>query len=85
MATGRTAEERREAACRKLIRRAHAIIQASGRSGSARESARDLLVASLPYGDSALAAAQRDEGRILACRARPCSNLEIVWLGRGWR
>jgi hypothetical protein len=84
MATGRTAEERREAACRKLISRSRAIIQASGRSGSARESIRDLLVASLPYGNGALAA-QRDEGRILACRARPCSNLEIVWLGRGRR
>jgi naphthalene 1,2-dioxygenase ferredoxin reductase component len=40
-------------------------------------------VAVLPYGDSALSAAQRAEGKILACRARPGSDVAIVWLGRG--
>ncbi len=42
-------------------------------------------VSLLPYGDAALSAAQRAEGKVLACRARPCSDLEIVWLGRGRR
>jgi ferredoxin len=40
-------------------------------------------VSLLPYGDGALSAAQRAATKILACRARPCSNVEIVWLGRG--
>jgi CDP-4-dehydro-6-deoxyglucose reductase/ferredoxin-NAD(P)+ reductase (naphthalene dioxygenase ferredoxin-specific) len=42
-------------------------------------------VAMLPYGDGALTSAQVQDGRVLACRARPRSNVEIQWLGRGRR
>lgn len=42
-------------------------------------------VSMLPYGDGALSAAQRADGRVLACRARPRSDVEIMWLGRGRR
>ncbi len=37
----------------------------------------------LPYSDNALTKAQRAEGKVLACRTQPCSDVEIVWLGRG--
>jgi ferredoxin len=40
-------------------------------------------VSMLPYSDNALSAAQLADGRILACRARPLSDCEVVWLGRG--
>jgi ferredoxin len=40
-------------------------------------------VTMLPYGDAALSAAQRADGRILACRAQPVGEVEVVWLGRG--
>jgi naphthalene 1,2-dioxygenase ferredoxin reductase component len=40
-------------------------------------------VAMMPYSDNALSAAQRTEGKILACRAQPSSDVAIVWLGRG--
>jgi ferredoxin-NAD(P)+ reductase (naphthalene dioxygenase ferredoxin-specific) len=40
-------------------------------------------VALLPYSDNALTAAQREDGKILACRAQPTSDVSIVWLGRG--
>ncbi len=40
-------------------------------------------VTMLAYGDGALSSAQRQEGRVLACRARPRSDVEILWLGRG--
>ena len=42
-------------------------------------------VSMLAYGDGALSATQRGEGKILACRARPCSDIEVLWLGRGRR
>jgi len=42
-------------------------------------------IAMLPYSDNALSAAQRAERKILACRARPLSDVEVVWLGRGRR
>ena len=42
-------------------------------------------VSMLPYSDNALSAAQRADGKILACRARPVSDVEVVWLGRGRR
>jgi naphthalene 1,2-dioxygenase ferredoxin reductase component len=42
-------------------------------------------VSMLPYSDNALSAAQAAEGKILACRARPLSDVEVVWLGRGRR
>jgi ferredoxin len=40
-------------------------------------------VSMLPYSDNALSAAQLTDGKILACRARPLSNVEVIWLGRG--
>lgn len=40
-------------------------------------------VSLLAYSDNALTAAQLAEGRILACRARPLGDVEVVWLGRG--
>ena len=40
-------------------------------------------VSMLPYGDGALPNAQRDAGRILACRARPRADVTLTWLGRG--
>ena len=40
-------------------------------------------VSMLPYSDNALTAGQRADGKILACRAQPLSDVEVVWLGRG--
>jgi ferredoxin len=40
-------------------------------------------VSLLPYSDNALTPAQRVDGKVLACRARPLSDLAVVWLGRG--
>ena len=40
-------------------------------------------VALLPYSDNALTPTQREEGKILACRAQPASDVSVVWLGRG--
>ncbi len=40
-------------------------------------------VSMLPYSDNALSVAQRADGKILACRALPLSDVEVVWLGRG--
>ena len=40
-------------------------------------------VSMLPYSDNALTVAQLADGKILACRARPLSDVEVVWLGRG--
>jgi ferredoxin-NAD(P)+ reductase (naphthalene dioxygenase ferredoxin-specific) len=40
-------------------------------------------VSLLPYSDNALTPAQRAEGQVLACRARPLSDLSVIWLGRG--
>jgi ferredoxin/predicted metal-dependent enzyme (double-stranded beta helix superfamily) len=42
-------------------------------------------VTMLPYGDGALSLAQQQDGKILACRAQPQSDVEIMWLGRGRR
>ena len=42
-------------------------------------------VSLLPYSDNALTADQHAKGRILACRARPVSDIEVTWLGRGRR
>ena len=39
-------------------------------------------VSMLPYSDNALSAAQHADGKILACRAQPLSNVEVIWLGR---
>ena len=42
-------------------------------------------VSMLPYSDNALTEGQRAEGKVLACRARPGSDVVVVWLGRGRR
>ena len=39
----------------------------------------------LPRGDAALSPDQVKAGRILACRARPKSDVTLTWLGRGRR
>lgn len=57
----------------------------SGNCGACIAELRTGEVSMLPYGDGALTAAQRRQGRVLACRARPCSDIEIMWLGRGRR
>ena len=58
---------------------------ASGNCGACLSNLDDGEVSMLPYGDGALSTAQRKDGKILACRARPCSNVQITWLGRGRR
>jgi ferredoxin-NAD(P)+ reductase (naphthalene dioxygenase ferredoxin-specific) len=40
-------------------------------------------VSMLPYSDNALSVGQIADGKILACRARPLSDVAVVWLGRG--
>jgi CDP-4-dehydro-6-deoxyglucose reductase/ferredoxin-NAD(P)+ reductase (naphthalene dioxygenase ferredoxin-specific) len=42
-------------------------------------------VSMLGYSDNALSAAQRAEGRVLACRAQLVSDVTVAWLGRGRR
>jgi ferredoxin-NAD(P)+ reductase (naphthalene dioxygenase ferredoxin-specific) len=56
---------------------------ATGNCGACMSELRSGSVSMLPYSDSALSAAQRQAGKVLACRARPESDVEIVWLGRG--
>lgn len=58
---------------------------ASGNCAACISELRSGEVSLLPYSDNALTAAQRANGRILACRARPVSDLEVTWLGRGRR
>ena len=42
-------------------------------------------VSMLPRSDASLSPAQAAGGQTLACRARPCSDVAITWLGRGRR
>jgi naphthalene 1,2-dioxygenase ferredoxin reductase component len=56
---------------------------ATGNCGACLSELRSGTVSMLPYSDNALTAAQRAEGKVLACRACPGSDVEIVWLGRG--
>ena len=42
-------------------------------------------VSMLPYSDNALSAVEVGEGKVLACRSRPLSDVAVVWLGRGRR
>ena len=42
-------------------------------------------VSMLPRSDATLSPEQAAAGKTLACRARPCSDVEITWLGRGRR
>ena len=39
----------------------------------------------LPRADGALSPGQVAENKTLACRAQPCSDLAVTWLGRGRR
>ncbi|HBK08842.1 MAG TPA: hypothetical protein DDZ81_23800 [Acetobacteraceae bacterium] len=56
---------------------------ATGNCGACLSELRAGEVTMLAYSDNALSAAQRAEGKVLACRARPASDVEIMWLGRG--
>ena len=56
---------------------------ASGNCAACISELRSGAVSMLPYSDNALTAAQCADGKILACRARPASDVEVVWLGRG--
>jgi ferredoxin len=56
---------------------------ATGNCGSCLSELTAGEVSMLPYSDNALSAAQRADGKILACRARPLSDVQVVWLGRG--
>jgi ferredoxin len=56
---------------------------ASGNCATCISQLRAGEVSMLPYGDGALSATQLAEGKILACRARPLSDVEVIWLGRG--
>lgn len=60
-------------------------ICASGNCGACLSELHAGEVAMLAYGDGALSAAQRQDGKVLACRAQPRSDLDITWLGRGRR
>ncbi len=40
-------------------------------------------VAMMSYSDNALSVAQLADGKILACRAKPLSDVAVTWLGRG--
>jgi ferredoxin len=42
-------------------------------------------VSMLPRADATLSAEQIASGKTLACRARPRSDVEVTWLGRGRR
>jgi ferredoxin len=55
---------------------------ASGNCGACISQLDSGTVDMLPYGDAALSREQRQEGRTLACRALPRSDVEISWLGR---
>jgi ferredoxin len=56
---------------------------ATGNCGACLSSLKEGEVTMLAYSDNALSSAQRAEGKVLACRARPATNVEILWLGRG--
>lgn len=56
---------------------------ATGNCAACISAVRSGEVSMLPYSDNALSLAQAADGRILACRARPLSDVEVIWLGRG--
>ncbi len=58
---------------------------ASGNCGMCISQLDSGQVAMLPRADSTLSPEQAASGKTLACRARPCSDLAIRWLGRGGR
>ena len=56
---------------------------ATGNCASCISELRTGQVSMLPYSDNALSGAQLAGGKILACRAKPLSDVEVLWLGRG--
>ena len=58
---------------------------ASGNCGACITQLDSGEVAMLPRADGALSPQQVAEGKTLACRAQPRSDLSITWLGRGRR
>ncbi len=58
---------------------------ASGNCGACITQLHAGEVSMLPRADGALSPEQVAEGKTLACRARPRSDLAITWLGRGRR
>ncbi len=58
---------------------------ASGNCGACVSLLDSGKVSMLPRADGALSVDQAAAGKILACRARPRSDLAITWLGRGRR
>ena len=58
---------------------------ASGNCGSCITQLDSGTVSMLPRADGALSPAQAAEGKTLACRALPRSDVSLTWLGRGRR
>lgn len=58
---------------------------ASGNCGICVSKLDSGVVSLLPYSDTSLSAERASSGDTLACRARPCADLAITWLGRGRR
>ena len=58
---------------------------ASGNCGVCITQIESGSVRMLPRADGALSPGQVAENKTLACRAQPCSDLAITWLGRGRR
>ncbi len=58
---------------------------ASGNCGACLATLDAGEVAMLPRNDAALRLAQEAEGKTLACRAVPRSDVAVTWLGRGRR
>lgn len=58
---------------------------ASGNCGVCITQIESGTVRMLPRADGALSAGQVIENKTLACRAQPCSDLALTWLGRGRR
>ena len=58
---------------------------ASGNCGVCITQIESGTVRMLPRADGALSPQQLAEGKTLACRAQPRSDLSITWLGRGRR
>ena len=58
---------------------------ASGNCGVCITQIESGTVRMLPRADGPLSPSQVAENKTLACRAQPCSDLAITWLGRGRR
>ena len=58
---------------------------ASGNCGVCITQIESGTVRMLPRADGPLSPAQVAENQTLGCRAQPCSDLSVMWLGRGRR